>query len=73
MAAIMRQVQKPCIGFKVLAASRNCSSSQALEDAFRFALSEIKPNDMINAGMFQKYKNQVKENAELVRQILAGQ
>jgi hypothetical protein len=70
MTAVMRQVRKPCIGFKLMAASRNCSTRQSTEEAFRFALDHIKPIDLVNVGMFQKYKNQVRENADLVRQIL---
>lgn len=70
MTTVMRQVRKPCIGFKIMAASRNCSTRQTTEEAFRFAFVNIKPIDIVNVGMFQKYKNQVKENADLVRQIL---
>jgi len=70
MTAVMRQVNKPCIGFKILAASRNCSTPEAAREAFRFAFENIKPTDVVAVGMFQKYKNQVTENAELVRGIL---
>jgi hypothetical protein len=70
MTAVMRQVHKPCIGFKIMAASRNCSTRQSTEEAFRFAFANIKPIDIVNVGMFQKHKNQVKENAEIVRAIL---
>jgi len=70
MTALMQQVNKPCIGFKIMAASRNCSSRQAIEEAFRFAFANIKSIDMVNVGMFQKYKNQVAENAQIVRNIL---
>ena len=70
MTAVMRQVQKPCIGFKIMAASRNCATPQTTEEAFRFAFSNIKPGDIVNVGMFQKYQNQVKANAEIVKRIL---
>ena len=72
MTAVMRRVEKPCIGFKIMAASRNCATRQTTEDAFRFAFDNIKPIDIVNVGIFQKYKNQVKENANLVRGILGG-
>ena len=72
MTAVMRRVEKPCIGFKIMAASRNCATRQTTEDAFRFAFDNIKPIDIVNVGIFQKYKNQVKENADLVRGILGG-
>lgn len=70
MAAVMCGVSKPCIAFKILAASRNCSTTEATERAFRFAFDNIKQTDIVNVGMFQKYKNQVEENARVVRKIL---
>ena len=70
MASVMRQVRKPCIGFKIMAASRNCSTRQSTEEAFRFAFANIKPIDIVDVGMFQKHKNQVQENADIVRQVL---
>jgi len=72
MASVLRAVSKPCIGFKIMAASRNCSSEQSVRDAFHFAFDNIKPGDMVNVGMFQKHKNQVAENAAIVRNILGG-
>ena len=35
------------------------------------AFELIKPTDAIIVGVFQKYKNQIKENAGFVRDILA--
>jgi hypothetical protein len=70
MTAVMRQIRKPCIGFKIMAASRNCATPQSTEDAFRFAFDHIKPTDVVNVGMFQKHRNQVQENAGIVRRIL---
>lgn len=72
MTAVMCKVSKPCIGFKIMAASRNCATPEATENAFRVALASIKPTDMVNVGVFQKHKNQVEENARLVGKILAG-
>ena len=71
MTATMRQVDKPCIGFKIMAASRKCETPETVRDAFRFALERIKTGDMVNVGMFQKYKNQVAENSAFVREILS--
>ncbi len=71
MTAIMRQVQKPCIGFKILAASRHCRTPETTREAFSSAFANIKPVDIVNVGMFQKHKNQVAENAAVVRQILS--
>lgn len=71
MAAVMRRVEKPCIAFKVMAASRNCATPEAVREALRFAYASIKPTDIVNVGMFQKHNNQAKENADIVREILA--
>lgn len=72
MTAVMQQVMKPCIGFKIMAASRHCSTLQTTQAAFQFAFNNIKLMDMVDVGIFQKYKNQVKENAGIVREILGG-
>ena len=70
MAAVMRSVRKPCLGFKFLAASRNCKSPEDTRKAFEFALKNIKPTDAIVAGMFPKRRDQAAENARYVREIL---
>jgi hypothetical protein len=71
MTAVMRAVSKPCIGFKLMAASRRCATRESTEEAFRFAFENIKPTDVVDVGIFQKHKNQVQENAEIVREILS--
>jgi hypothetical protein len=73
MTAVMRQVQKPCIGFKIMAASRNCGSPGEVRETFRRAFERIKPLDAVDVGMFQKHRNQVAENAAFVREILGAQ
>jgi hypothetical protein len=70
MCRTIRQVKKPCIAFKIMAASRNCTTPESTKKAFEFAFANIKPGDMVDVGMFQKYKNQVAENAALVREVL---
>jgi hypothetical protein len=72
MTAVMRQVPKPCIGFKIMAAGRNCATPESTRAAFEFALANIKDIDMVDVGMFPKYSNQIEENAGYVREILQG-
>ena len=72
MASLVGRVSKPCIAFKVLGASRNCATPADVEAAFRFAYDRIKPTDVVAVGMWQKYRDQVGENASMVRRILAG-
>jgi hypothetical protein len=68
MYKVMRQTKKPCFAFKVLAAGR--INDRGVEQAFRTAFESIKPTDGIYVGMFPRVKDEVKENAELVRRIL---
>ena len=70
MAAVLRAVPKPCLGFKILAAARNCSTEASLRSAFEFAFADIKPADAVVVGMFQKDRNQVAQNTSVVRDIL---
>ncbi len=70
MASVMRNVDKPCIAFKILAASRNCKTPESLRQAFQFAFDHIKPTDLVDVGMFPKYSDQPAENAAIVREIL---
>lgn len=70
MYKVMRQTSKQCFAFKILAAGR--IEGNAVEDAFRTALTSIKPNDGIYVGMFPRVKDEVRENAEIVCKLLKG-
>jgi hypothetical protein len=70
MYKVMRQTAKPCFAFKILAAGR--VADRGIEQAFRTAFESIKPNDGIYVGLFPKFKDEVRENAEIVHRILAG-
>jgi hypothetical protein len=67
---VARQTQKTCFLFKILAAGRLTRSPQSIDEAFATALANIKPKDCIVVGMYPRYKDEVKENANRVRQIL---
>ena len=69
MTAMMRQVKKPCLGFKMLAATRNAETPEDTRRAFTYAFDNIKPNDGVVVGMFPKYRDQVAENAAYVREL----
>ena len=69
---VARQTQKTCFLFKILAAGRLTRSSQSIDEAFATALANIKPKDCIVVGMYPRYKDEVKENANRVRQILSS-
>ena len=65
-----RDTGKPCIAFKILAASRKCGSEEDLRGAFHYAFDNIKAGDIVNVGIFQKHTDQIAVNTRLVREIL---
>lgn len=69
MTDVMKKVKKPCLGFKILAAGRSCKTSDEVKESFQYAYKNIKKEDAIVVGMFQKYKNQIKENTKIVNDI----
>ena len=71
MLARVRQIPKPCLAFKILAAGRKCDNSGMIEDAFRFAYSNIKPGDGAIVGMFPIVSDEVTEDAALARKYAA--
>ena len=70
MYNVMRQTPKPCFAFKVLAAGR--VDEREIKQAFRTAFESIKPIDGVFVGVFPRNKDEVRENAEIVHDILTG-
>jgi len=66
----IRATDKTCLAFKILGAGRLCESEDAVREAFGTAYSGIKDSDACVVGMFPKYKDQVAENTQIVREIL---
>jgi hypothetical protein len=69
MTEVVRQVDKPCLGFKILAAGRRCHDARTVREAFQFAFEHIKPTDGVIVGMYPRYQDQIRENAQHVRQF----
>lgn len=69
MTAVIRQVDQPCLGFKILAAGRRCGNSNAVKEAFRFAFEHIKATDGVIVGMYPRFHDQIAENAGYARQF----
>ncbi|MBM3335644.1 hypothetical protein FJY63_13375 [Candidatus Sumerlaeota bacterium] len=67
MTAVVRQSRKPCLGFKILAAGRLCSSPATVEQAFRYAFEHIKPTDGVIVGMYPRFSDEPAQNAALAR------
>ena len=72
MCKVIRQTRKPCLAFKLLGAGRTSGSPALVERSFRFAYNNIKPGDAAIVGMFPKFKDEVKENTDLVRRVLVS-
>jgi hypothetical protein len=69
MTAVVRQVAKPCLGFKILAAGRMCTTRASIESAFEFAFRNIKKTDGVIVGMFPVLTDEIAEDAALAREF----
>ncbi len=67
----IRQCRKPCIAFKILSGGHLCSTTETIEAAFRETYNSIKKTDLAVVGVYQKHKDQLAENACLVKKVLA--
>lgn len=67
MCETIRKAKRTCLAFKILAAGRKCKDSEQVEKAFEFIFGHIKPTDAVIVGMYPRYKNEIKENADLTR------
>ncbi len=67
MYKVIKQTKKTCFAFKILAAGRVTN----VDEAFRLAFTSIKPTDGVFIGLFPKYRDEVRENAERTHRILA--
>ncbi len=68
MVGTIRQIDKPCIAFKIMAAGRN-----EAEPAFRFAFENIKPSDPVCVGVYtENQPDQVAEDVALTVRLGGG-
>jgi hypothetical protein len=72
MFKAIRQTKKPCLAYKVLAAGRLSDSPKQIDAAFQSAFDNMKPADGMIIGMYPRYFDQVRDNAERVRRILGS-
>ena len=69
---VVRGASKPCLVYKVLAAGRANLSTAGVREAFKVALEGMKKKDAMIVGMFQEFGDQVRTNAQLVRQLCSS-
>lgn len=76
MFDVIKHVKKPFIAFKMFAGGqvfigRKPEEIPSVAEAFiKETYENIKPSDMAMVGVFQKYKNQIKENTDIVKKII---
>ncbi len=71
MTAAIRKTKKPCLGFKIIGAGRIGAGREQIAAAMKFAFDNIKPGDATIVGMWPKYKDEITENCDIVRQLHA--
>ena len=71
MTKVVRQVDQPCLGFKILAAGRMCDHERSVREAFKFAFEHLKATDGVIVGMYPRYHDQMRQNAGYTRQFAA--
>jgi hypothetical protein len=64
MTKVMRQVDQPCLGFKILGGGRHCSNQNTVRSAFQFAFENIKPADGVIVGMFPWQFDEIGANVQ---------
>ncbi len=68
MFHVIRQTDKPCLAFKILAAGRLCETQESVESAFRNTFAQIKPGDAVIVGMYPEFEDQERLNAGYTRE-----
>jgi hypothetical protein len=69
MFRAIRQTERPCLAFKILAAGRLSDRRHWVEQAFRETFESIKPTDGVIVGIYDRYSDQPAENAAFVRRF----
>jgi hypothetical protein len=67
MFQAIQATKRTCLAFKILAAGRLSDRKEWVEQAFRETFAGIKPGDAVIVGIYDRYSDQVGENAALVR------
>ena len=72
MSKMIRQTRKTCFAFKILAAGRSTDTPEQVEQAFRYAYANIKPQDCVIVGMYPRYLDEVSANLTLAHKYGAA-
>jgi len=69
MTAVIREVDQPCLGFKILAAGRRCRNQESVREAFRYAFGNIKRSDGVIVGIFPRFFDEIAADVGYARQF----
>ncbi len=69
MCSVIQRTRKTCLAFKILGAGRSAETRDDLVRSFQFAFENIKPNDAVIVGMYPRFKDEVREDAEITRRL----
>lgn len=76
MLDTIARTKKPCIAFKIFAGGQIFTSDdesqrrQTVKNVYKEVFSKLKPTDVAAIGVFNKYHDQVKEDAELFTEAM---
>lgn len=69
MCETIRKTKKMCLAFKLFAGGRTCNTPEKVSEVFQYVLGNIKPKDAVVVGMYPRFTDQIKENADLVKKF----
>ena len=68
MLTTVRDLSRPVLVFKILAAGRLCDLQESVQEAFTDAYGSIRPTDGVIVGLFPKHFDQVEADLEYAEQ-----
>lgn len=69
MCETLGRTDKTCIAFKLFAGGRTCNSPEQVSDIVETVLGGIKSTDAVCIGMYPRFSDEIKEDADLVRKF----
>ncbi len=72
MFDVIASVDKPCIAFKILSGGHMAREDDGIYRAVEETFAKIKPSDLTVVGVFQKYRDELQQNAEIVQKVLGA-
>ena len=67
MCDVISKTSKTCLAFKLFAGGRTSGTPEKVREAFEYVFEHIKPTDAVVVGMYPRFADQIKENADLVK------